>query len=652
MAETETIDDAEKLRRLEQWISDNKNEAGSPKFVQATEAAEQLRGQVGGGSRVPVPGGEQGGPSTAIGDAIDLMKRSWSYDDPTSISQTAVRGGANFIAAPLDIAHMAGRYVTGSKIDPTQLPSNVIKGAIGVKEVEDPGVAQQVIDTALPLLFGGGGTAIARGVAGAAPGVLPAAGAATAAATKSMAVPYIASEVGGTVGAAVTGGDERGRFVGSLAGPLAPGVGSNALRRGLQEYYRWKAGENIRPDAAEVTTSMRNLGGEPTYGQLVEPSSGTQWAERGLISTPAVEGARTAAIDRIRAAFEALPQQRAALPPETPANKDYLSVARQQRDIGQPAGPAVEQLLANRIGVNAPTDVLPTATTSARLMRERPTTMEPLDRRLGPMFESLPRDAQGNLTPTITPGGGVELPARYSVVADARSQLGRRIEGAPDLERGAQSALYGPMTDAMREAATRRGVAPEAFDAVHSIYQREKAAEQLSDLQNKVSGEFAPKAPEMRNIAQTLDRLQRSDNFDKIAGTPGQTGDVTQRIDDIRRSAGAMFYPTEQGGMQKTNEQTMSRYINPLTTGAAGAALPMLFPGGTSSLRSLLTGAAGAAVPAVVDMIRNERGRMLESPLVREALLGNMNPMTPRTPTIQELLAALQAAGVVGREQY
>jgi hypothetical protein len=275
---------------------------------------------------------------------------------------------------------------------------------------------------------------------------------------------------GGKIGDAVAG--EPGQFFGSLAGAGPDATGNVGLR---------VAGKMFGGDqASEVAAAGRNIGVQPTFGMVANPTG--RRLEKGLGSFPVLGGPIQSAQARAAQGLEDTQQRTtetlngSPLPFVSPASigADLSSAARQGAANITHDAQSEQGALASRIGANQPVDIRSVYRGPAgypSYATTDPTTFEPLAARLD-RLRQMAIEAQ---KPAFQAVSGV-MPAGtapYARVQSARSSVGADIPGASGMDLGVQKNLYGALTQAMRNAAIAKDPAlGPAFDFANENYQR------------------------------------------------------------------------------------------------------------------------------------------------------------------------------------
>lgn len=617
--------DEQRIQAYETWLANNKDKAGTPEYVKVTGVLNQIKPPV--DESEPNPYGVYStigriGTSAAAG-VVDLAG--------AAVNKVADLQDA---AAKTGVGQFLGFQDTGGQRIPSLAAG--IRSKIGVEELpEDAPTGRKVLETLGTAAVGGAAGAAARAGTGAER--LAAAQQFISSPIRNVALPtagaYGGAAAGGAVGEAVGGETGRGvgELIGGVGGGMAPAAATPLAGRIAQQYY---GNKYAAPNAAEMAAAARAENTPTTFGMLANPQG--KILERSYIDTPAVTGQRGEAMAGIRGAAERMVEARGALPAPTPATADYVAAAQNAQPGAR--GAAAEQLLLDRIGANAPTNVLPVYRTWANQLGTDATAAETVTPRLTPLFRTIPTDAQGRQVVTFPPAptspvpnlpppaygppspvpvvrdlfNRAEMPTAYSQVAGARSRLGQDLPNAPRLVGKVKDEIYGAMSDSMRQAAERRGVPAEAFDTAHAIYRNEARAGKLGDLVRSTIAE--DKAPAFRQFADKVEAMdaRTRDRLSGAAPARGPQNDVSAQLERTRLLSRGIDYPTSQGGLQR-------------------------------SMASVIAQRAPRIVRPLVKMAQNAKGALLESDVVRRGMAGERQSVRPRM-TRDELAAALLAA--------
>jgi hypothetical protein len=606
---------------------------------------------------------------------------------------------------PLDYIGKGVDYVLGTETPTAKLPeiTPLLRQATGTPELpEDASTARGFLEGAAQVAGSGGARAVGTAIQNAptaAAAVLPAA----QAAGRYVAAPVIGSTIGANVGEAI--GGEKGQLIGSVIGGGLPSVKPSLM---VERYY----GRHARPDAPNIAAAAERQGIEPTAGML--GNERIQDLERsiagrstGPLPNPVINARERTLVQMREAADQAATARGAQHPSPTPGTigENVLTTAEQTVEGLRGQSSAAQGGLLSRVGPDAPVNVAGTyAALQAEIARTSPDVAAPMNARLSALEQMMPRDQAGRV---ITgPNGEINIP--YERMKDWRGNLGKNTQTQQGISSGHLKQIYGPITDAMREAAVRRGVPAADFDAVMGVTREltgsggpvkyfegiagkegtagrvgglppERAFNRVVDEQNPAGlqrlEQHAPGA--LDRIAGDTLRLRSQETLGQ-GGTGGTGAPIegirgggaagarrfanwwdtmspeAQRIlggnqapamADISQAAGAYNYPTRQTGLTRA----MGGQASGLATrfGAAG----ILGEGARAiGLPKALGWAAG--MYGVAPALNSIHGAILQSGAARRGLSGRYSAHP--TPSIADVLSQLTAAASANRrnDQY
>lgn len=625
-------------------------------------------------------------------------------DDPYSMRSTIGRvatgivGGIPDLAIkfqnaglnPFDYVGKGVDYLLGTETPTAKIPeiTPLLRQATGTPELPvDASATRNFLEGAAQVAGSGGARGVGLAVQNAptaAAAVLPAA----TAAGRYIAAPVIGSTVGANLGEMV--GGEKGQLIGSVLGGAAPNVRPSAM---VERYY----GRYGRPDAPDIAAAAERQNITPTAGML--GNERIQNLEReiagrgtGVFPNP-VNTAREQTLVQMREAADRAAEARGAQHPSPTTGtigENVLTTAEQTAQNLRAQSSAVQGALMSRIGPDAPVNVAGTyAALQAQIARTSPDVAAPMQARLSALEQMMPRDQVGRV---ITgPNGEINIP--YERVKDWRSNLGRGTQTQEPVRAGHLDQIYGPVTDAMREAAARRGVAPADFDAAMDVTRTlqgsggpvryfegiagkegaagrvgglppDRAFNRVVDEQNPVGLQrFEQNAPgALDRIAGETLRMRSQETLGgggaagprRFAGWWETMNPESQRIlggsqqpamSDVSRAAGAYDYPPRGTGL--------TRSIGGQAAGLASRATVAAGLGEAAQAVGIPRAVGwGAGAYGVAPLINSIHGAILQSGAARRGLSRNYTPH--QMPTIADLLSQLTAAASANRrnDQY
>lgn len=596
-----------------QWLKDNQHLEGTPDYVKMAEAYRTVSDAAEG----PKPNSEAFNVATRFATKAGISPISWA---DTGVALT--NAGLNPLNWPADAIRTGlekAGVIAPTNFKPIPEPGAAIRNALNVPHEADNPV-QRGAEFATEALSGGG-PAIVRSVARAAPGLIPKLVAGGAATLRNVVAPVAGAQVGGEVGGQLFG--ETGRLAGSLIGgagsQAAAGVPGRVIKSGMERYDPRQYASDTSPETARLGQQQ---GVSTTFGSLANREG--RALERQLMrDSPAIEAQSNQMLTDMQQRGRDLVDARRALPAVTPENAQIVSMAERTRTAGGDASQAVQQSLQSRIGNQAPVDVS-NVIASLRALGKK---MDPSDYnttvapRLGALEGMLPKRPDGSIIPF----------ASYEQFKNWRSNLGRQIGDMPGMQSHYVGEVYDPATKAMRDTAIASGVKGGEFDAAMEITRSQEAAAALEELMRKTL--HKDKAGNARQFADQIDNLEANDQT-KLGHLGGAN---VQDIKDLRTLARNYDYASAKGGGPKLLTDTPTRFSPGVIAGMLAHAA------GAGPLGSVAVGAG------VQKLLPNIQGRILESDWARKRVAQGVQygPQPQRGPnSFDKVLAAMSAANL------
>jgi hypothetical protein len=523
------------------------------------------------------------------------------------------------------------------------------------------------------------------------------------AAGRTAVLPTAGAEVGSRIGEKV-GGDE-GRFFGSVIGGAAAGNLPRLATRGMEQYY----GAQARPDAADIAARAAQEGVTPTAGMLGNEK--IQSAERQMAgargSSGVISDARERALVQMREAADRAASNRGATDPSpTPGTigQTIVDTADQTGQNLRQRSSDVQQAMYDRVG-NAPVNVAQTyAALRSQIGSTDPITARPMQARLDALEQMMPRDKTGRVV--IGPGGEINVP--LGAFKDWRGGLGRQSQTLEAVPGGHLDQIYGPATDAMREAAISQGVSPAEFDMTQGVTRGLIGSggpvnyfEKISGKEGTSGGQVGGMTPEgafshvVKGGEQNPQRLQQFEQHAdpkavaQIAGDTlrqraqstlgaGGSGGTGAPVEGIRGggAAGARNFanwwenmtPEARrilGGNQQPTMENLAELAGAFNYPTRQTGLTRAVGGQTEGLGARIVGSEvlaniaqhmglpsyvgrGLGMFGVIPASRYLHARAMESDTARRGMTGQR---TPVAPNMDDLIAALNAANVVSQRR-
>ena len=532
------------------------------------------------------------------------------------------------------LANLNRKITGGEPVTPTPLPSAMLKNALGVPPAPEQGL-QKYAETGGTLLLGAApaaGTAALNALPAAttAGTVANAAKAGGASLVKNAVVAPATAEAGGYVGEKV--GGDTGRFVGSTLGGLLPSTlfAPSASRIAQNKYA---APENVSPDARYIAAAEQRLGLPPRYGRLATPEG--QELEQNARG-PSLAMANRQERSALASAGQEMYQDRRQLPAATGPAAPYVQAAAQARTAN----------------LNAPpyTQAGPTASNAAQDMLYQQMRGQPVDitntinmgrniaaREVGPGAGSVLDQHLNALEARATRGPNGELTVPWEVAHGTRSGIGQAYGALPALRGSALGKIYPVISQDLANAVGRRGISPDVFHTVDQITHSEMSAAELKTALDRTLGRSS--ATGGKNFAETVNDLSQPDSryeYGRMTGA-GTPNDVSQKVADIALTARQSYTPPVQGGLRSAISSATQHGAAPvISTMLANLAHQY----GLGPYIASATAAAGA-LPFAKRMIASE---YMQSPGVRNAMLTGQRTPYAQTPSMSDLLAAMNAA--------
>ena len=595
----------ERRRQYAQWLTENKEKAGSPEFVQVAEAYRRVSDRTEAAPAQNSAMQELGSAATRVGTR--LVTAPW--DIPAMIGNA----GLNPLE-PGPMRELRGKVEAGGGKMYPEIGTPALQAMGVAPEAATPGqrFAEAVAGAAIPA-----GPGILNAIRQA-PTALRAVGAGIGSFGRNAVAPVVGGEVGGEVGGYAYG--EKGRLIGGLgAGMTAPaalgGAGSLMRRAGPTQYTQYAG-----PQAADVAAAAGRQQTPTTFGSLAD-KKGVQMERAMMPKSEAVQGASDAMLTGMQDAATRLVDARQALPPRTAQNAQIVDVAERARAAGADASQAAQQHLQATIGNQTPVDVTSTINT----MRALANRMDRGD------YNATVLPRLRNLEQMRMQGMSGPLPfVTYEQFKNWRTNLRLDIGDMPRMDARYVSTVYDPATRAMRDTAIASGVRGEAFDAAMDITRSQSAAQDLAEMFRTSLNRESAAGP--RAIADRIDNLRANDpaEFQRLGGNN------LRDLEDIGLLARRWDYSSEKGGGYRGFMRAGERYGPGFMTYGA--------------LRPLVGDiAATAAAGAVTKMLPDFQGRLMQSQYVRNRMA--QGPQAPPMATgqtsfdrILEQMARIQGA--------
>jgi hypothetical protein len=651
------------------------------------------------------------GAATGIPDAL------------TAIGNAAVRAsgpGGSFGTMGVD---------SGVKLQEAPYLGQMLNRTMGVAELpKDASLARRLTEGGGSALLGGGVNSIMRNMSKASPEMVSQLWQAAKTLTTNVAAPTVASEAGGAGGEAIAKylklDPQTGALIGSLLGGSAAGAAPGAYDRYSHNWYADRA----KPNAPEIDAAMTRMGGEATPGQL--GNNAIQQLERTLGSSTGakqyIDERRQSAYDTIGDALNRAADARgmtaespttttAAVPTPGTIGDKIGAITRETAEGLRQGGEEAQARLMDRVGAMTPVPLRPLQDAGARLQLPgsgvEPGMKANIEHRLGPALEALLFRRDGPRTPATLFNPDTGLPtaqspmighnggpamrgpyvdqgsvaAPYADVKGYRTELGRDLDLPGGQRLGPAAQLYGPVTDAMRAAAERRGVPRQDFENIQSrtqqtettpthkgdptgdyntmmdiavkkpdeAFQFMKRGEQNAGDLGLLEATQHPAVPGLFGDYMKLIGRNTINDLDVSAAGARQTagrledmhpeskatlfGDQAGPMQDVETGARAYNYPTSQTGLNRATGAAADR--NAATTVVAQALEKMGGPAGLLTLGAL-------------PLINRMRAGGLNSPQTMEALrTGQRGPSPYTTGNMSDLVAALTAASAANDQR-
>jgi hypothetical protein len=698
-ADTAPVTDEQRLSHYADWLRANKGRAGEPDFVQVADAYRRLRtagvgdqpeadpysvtntaGRVG----TNVAAGMVDTAGGAINAAADLAEKTgkFSKTEPTTISVPPTytwRGIGHAIAPSLVDAptEPVTRTFTG------RVPSLAqgMRSTAGIDELpQDAPTSRRLAEAGLSALVPNARSILS--IVKEAPTLTAAAAPVVSTVARNVVAPTVGSAAGGALGETL--GGEAGGFIGSTLGGLgaqfAPRVATGAIER----YY----GKSARTDAPQIDADMRSIGGKATAGMLgnedVQTLEKELAAQRG--SSGQISHARESALGAIRnAADEAATARGSTDPQPTPGTigQTIVDTADQARQGLKDRSSAAQQGMYDRTG-NAPVNVAQTyAALRAEIGKTDSITAGPMVTRLKALEDMMPRDRNGQVV--LGQNGEINVPLNQ--FKDWRGGLGARTQTLEPVPGNHLNQIYGPATDAMREAAVSQGVSPAEFDMAQNVTRSTMGSGGPAKYFGRIAGEegtsggqvggMEPSAAFSHVIKGGEQNPQRLEQFVQHAdpnATRSIMGDALRlrtqttlgagsnapsnspAIDGVRGggAAGARqfsswwenMHPRAQellAGPQKPTMDKLSELTGAFNYPTRQTGLAKAVGGQTEGLAARIVGSEmlgnaasamglpswvgrGVGMFGLIPVVRNIRARMLESDTARRGFTGSTRP--------------------------
>ena len=713
------ITDEQRLQNYADWIRANKDKAGSPDFVKVADAYRQLRGAgVGDEPSDPYSVGNTAGrvgtnaaagivdtAGGAINAVADLGEKTGLFhrSEPTTITvpPTYTWRGIGHAIAP-SMVDAPTEPVTRTFGDRVPSLAQGKRSAIGVDELpQDAPTSRRLFEAGMSAMLPNARSLLE--VVKAAPTV----GSALASAGSNIARNVVAPTVGGAAGGALGEkfGGEAGGYFGSVLGGLGAQYGPRAATGAVERYYS-KFG---RPDAAKVDADMRSIGGKSSAGML--GNEDVQTLEREMAGQRGSSGvilrSREGALGAIRnAADEAATARGATDPQPTPGTigQTIVDTADQARQGLADRSSAVQQGMYDRTG-NAPVNVARTyAALRSEIGSTDSITAGPMVTRLRALEDMMPRDRNGQVV--LGQNGEINVP--LNAFKDWRGGLGARTQTLEPVPGKHLDQIYGPATDAMREAAVSQGVSPAEFDMTQNVTRSTMGSGGPAKYFGKIAGEegtsggqvggMEPSAAFSHVIKGGEQNPQRLEQFAQHAdpnATRSIMGDAMRlrtqttlgagtnvpsnspAIDGVRGggAAGARqfsawwenMHPRARelmAGPQKPTMDKLSELTGAFNYPTRQTGLAKAVGGQTEGLAARIVGSEvlgnvaqamglpsyvgrGLGMFGLIPAVRNVRARMLQSDTARRGFTGQYSPVAPN---MNDLATALTAANAARRQ--
>jgi hypothetical protein len=679
---------ADTLESLVQWATENQHLKGTPEFQAKTDQYKQLRD---GAVPAPPAGTAASAPTAEPTPAPAPAAAPAAPGDPYSFYNTTARIGAGAVTGYPDLAIALGNAGSRAGIFPeTKIPylGPMALEAVGGQPLPaDASTTRQLLEAGASALLGGGGSAIARGIAAAPTGLQAIRAALTRFGTSTVA-PTVASHYGADVG------EKIGRAAGvdpetsALFGAILGGGGASAAGQAPRSYIDWKYRGMGRPEAPQIAQAARVEGVQLPASALGNDTIRMREnanANRFGAST-FTQNRRMTARDQTGGAWDDMADNRGSLNP-TPAPADIgaavADIARTNADDLRTRVAAPQEALAQTVGPGSPAEWLPVLSALRQASHETYAgTAGPLEARIRAIESRLPVDAQGNI---------IDTRGTYNQVKDFRSDTRIKGEGYDPIPSRYASQAEDAATGVMRDTADQQGVPPQTFDRVQERYAAAMGEggphEQLTAVADNArtnaasgynylkQGEQDPTRLRMLEAtSQPVARGQGPSPLDQTfgdylrllgnqtinspnQGAPGPrqlatrvrgiadesldviAGPQRDRVDRLALIAQALNQPTRQGGLGQTMGNLSQGVVGGLTAGEVG--------GQIGSAASAVTGVPGGNTAGRIagyslgPIRRAIGGRMMQSPTALNALEGQ--PFQ-RDYTIADLAAAITAA--------
>ena len=655
------------LDQIGQWLLDNKDKAGTPDFVNMSNAYRQA---------------SAGQPdATTAAQPMDLATARKQPGLLNSIANVSDRVMTGAIAGLPDLAGAGYNAVIRAAGHPDaqvgSLRAKMLEQTGAPELGPDASTTQQLLEGGGSALLGGGAGAVRSAIA-AAPTMLRSIVPAARTLATTVAVPTVGAHFGGEAGGAIADRLGLDPQTGALLGSLVGGGGAAAGPGAFDRYTHWKYSDQGRPNAPEIAAAAERQGVTPTAGML--GNTDIQAAERQLAAKP---GAMSYINDRRQTAQQQMADalDRAAVargstdvaPTSGSIGYNVADAARAGRDQLADISSAGQQRLMNQVGPRTPADVSGVlAAMEAIRQRTDPGTAQPIDARMGTLRQMLPRDPEGNVISSEVP---------YERLKDWRTNLRERSQNYDPVPGRFAGQIYDATTGAMRDAAESSGVSPQMFDNVqartrgimgeggpHGQLDQLAGSEPTTAFNFLRGGEQNPARLRMlqANTGPAMDRIS-GDYVRQLGGqtlnTQGARGPINfanrwegihpeardviggrqaPDINDVASLARSFDYPTSQTGLGRT--------VGPMAHGAARTITGSEIGGALGHATGIpyaseIGRVAGAYLQSPIAALR---GRILQGDTARNALAGGA---APPTMSISDLATALNAAGNAQQRQ-